>query len=99
MGHGTIIGFEDASAARADIPLREAQQGGAIDPQYLGDLRAMVTQREKAPRPYDVPAGMTVRIGDRVALQNSYRSKTPCAYVPVQITADLGPASGRAPQK
>jgi hypothetical protein len=94
MGHGTAIGFQDPAAARAEIPLRQAQQGGAIDPQYIDDQRVLVRQSGGRMRPFDLAAGVSVHLGDHVALQNSYRSKAlTCAYVPVMITADLGPAS------
>jgi hypothetical protein len=80
--------------ARAEIPLRQAQQGGAIDPQYIDDQRVLVRQSGGRMRPFDLAAGVSVHLGDHVALQNSYRSKAlTCAYVPVMITADLGPAS------
>ncbi len=93
MGTGTIIGIETAAAAHAEIPQREARLGGTIDPQYVGDLRALVSRSNGRLRIFDVPAGMKVRIGDRVALQDSYRSKKqPCSYVPILITAVLKPA-------
>ena len=96
LGTGTIIGIETPAAARAEIPKREARLGGTIDPRYVDDMRALVSRGNGRLRIFDVPAGMKVRIGDRVALQDSYRSKKlPCSYVPILITAVLRPA----PQK
>jgi hypothetical protein len=85
-GLGTIIGIQDAAVARADIPLREARRGGAIDPRYLGDLRAVVQQDGGLVDVFDVPAGMAVHVGDRVRLQGSYRSTaSTCSYIPILI--------------
>jgi hypothetical protein len=100
LGDGTIIGIESLAAAHAEIAQREARLGGAIDPHYVGDLRALVSLTNGRLRTFDVAPGMKVHIGDRVALQDSYRNmKLPCSYVPILITADLGPASQPAPQK
>ena len=101
MGLGTIIGFETPAQALADIPRREALQGGAIDPAYVNDLRATVRQDGGRVQGFDVPQGMNVQVGDRVTLQNSYRNQNlPCSYVPILIVADSGPASPpvQAPQ-
>lgn len=98
MGQGTIIGLQDASLAHDDIPRREARQGGAIDPHYLDDQRAMVRQDDGRVQAFDVPKGMPVHVGDRVSLQNSYQNvELPCSYVPILITADSGPAAQAAP--
>ncbi len=82
-GHGTILGFEDPAAARAGISGREAQRGGAIDPHYRNDLRAVVRQDDGFIDKFDVPAGVAVHVGDRVRLQSSYRSTaSACSYIP-----------------
>jgi hypothetical protein len=85
-GLGTIVGIQDAAVARAHVPLREAQRGGAIDPRYLNDLRAVVQQDNGIVDVFDVSAGMTVHVGDRVKLQGSYRSTaSTCSYIPHMI--------------
>ena len=82
MGLGTIMGFQTPAVARADIPRREARLGGAIDRRYLNDLRAVVHQDDGRVQAFDVPEGMTVKVGDCVTLQNSYRSTAfPCSYL------------------
>ena len=92
-GHGTILGFEDPAASRAGIPGREAQRGGAIDPGYRNDVRVVVRQDDGFIDKFDVPAGVTVHVGDRVKLQGSYRSTTSaCSYIPHLIFPDDGPA-------
>ncbi len=93
-GLGTIIGIQDAAVARAHIPLREAQRGGAIDPRYLGDLRAVVRQDNGIVDTFDVSAGMTVHVGDRVRLQGSYRSMaSTCSYIPHMIVPNDVPSA------
>ena len=83
-GLGTVVGIQDAAVARADILVREARRGGAIDPRYLDDPRAVVRQDNGMVDIFDVPAGMTVRAGDRVRLQGSYRSTAfSCSYIPI----------------
>jgi hypothetical protein len=85
-GLGTVVAIQDPAVARADIAPREARRGGAIDPRYLGDLRAVVRQDNGIVDIFDVPAGMTVHAGDRVKLQDSYRSKaSACSYIPILI--------------
>lgn len=92
-GHGTILGFEDPAAARAGISGREAQRGGAIDPHYRNDLRAVVRQDDGFIDKFDVPAGVAVHVGDRVRLQSSYRSAvSDCSYVPHLIFPEDVPA-------
>ena len=92
-GHGTILGFEDPAASRAGIPGREAQRGGAIDPGYRNDVRVVVRQDDGFIDKFDVPAGVTVHVGDRVKLQSSYRSTaSACSYIPHLIVPDNGPA-------
>jgi hypothetical protein len=101
MGLGTIIGFETQAQSLADIPRREARLGGAIDPAYVNDLRAMVRQDDGRVQGFDVPQGMTAQVGDRVTLQDSYRNQSlPCSYIPILIVADSGPTSppAQAPQ-
>ena len=92
-GHGTILGFEDPAAARAGIAGREAQRGGAIDPNYLNDVRVVVRQDDGFIDKFDVPAGVTVHVGDRVRLQGSYRSTaSACSYIPHLIFPEDAPA-------
>ena len=87
MGFGTVIRFQTPDAARADIPNREARLGGAIDPRYLNDQRAVVRQDNGKVQIFDVPQGLTVRVGERVRVIGSYRSKaSPCSYIPILIT-------------
>jgi len=94
MGLGTVIGIQTADFARADIPRREARLHGAIDPRYLNDPRAVVRQDDGRVQAFDVPSGVTVQVGDRVTLQDSYRSPvSPCSYIPILITFDGIPAS------
>src|SRR5580765_939544 len=84
IGFGTIIRFQTPAAALADIPRREARLRGIIDPRYLNDLRAVVRQDNGQVQTFDVPQGMTVRVGDRVTLRGSYRSTAfPCSYIPL----------------
>jgi hypothetical protein len=86
QGLGTILGIQDAADARANIPSREVQRGGAIDPRYLGDVRALVRQDDGIVDRFDVPKDMTVHVGDRVKLQGSYRSTAfPCSYIPHMV--------------
>jgi len=93
-GLGTIIGIQDAAVARAHISLREAQRGGAIDPRYLSDLRAVVRQDNGIVDIFDVPAGVTVHGGDRVRLQGSYRSTaSTCSYIPHMAIPNDAPAA------
>jgi hypothetical protein len=93
-GLGTIVGIQDPTLARADIPAREARRGGALDPRYRNDLRAVVRQDNGVMDIFDVPAGMTVRVGDRVRLQGSYRSRaSTCSYIPILIVPDEVPAA------
>lgn len=97
MGLGTIIGFETPAQSLADIPRREARLGGTIDPAYVHDLRAMVRQDDGRVQGFDVLPGMTVNMGDRVTLQDSYRNQSrPCSYIPILITADSGPTASPA---
>ena len=85
-GFGTVVGIQDPAAARAAIPRREAQRGGAIDRRYLGDPRALVRQDNGVLDIFDVPAGVTVHTGERVKLQDNYRSKaSACSYIPILI--------------
>lgn len=92
-GHGTILGFEDQAEARAGIPSREAQRGGAIDPHYLGDLRVVVKQDNGLVDLFDIPEGVTVHVGDRVRLQGSYRSPaSACSYIPHLAIPNDAPA-------
>jgi hypothetical protein len=87
MGFGTVIRFQTPDAARADIPNREARIGCAIDPRYLNDQRAVVRQDNGKVQIFDVPEGLTVRVGERVRMIGSYSSKAfPCSYVPILIT-------------
>jgi len=73
-----------------------------MNEERTNDRRALVSQPDGRLRTFDVPPGVKIRVGDRVALQNSYRNeKLSCSYVPILITADLGPAPvpPPAPQK
>ena len=80
--------------ARANIPNREAQRGGAIDPRYLNDLRAAVRQDNGIVDNFDLPPGMTAHVGDRVKLQGSYRSTaSACSYIPHMAIPDDAPAA------
>ena len=93
-GLGTVIGIQDAAVARAHIPAREAQRGGAIDPRYLNDLRAVVKQDNGIIDTFDVPSGMAVHAGDRVKLQGSYRSAAfTCSYIPHMAIPNDAPAA------
>ena len=93
-GLGIIIGIQDAAVARAHIAAREAQRGGAIDPRYLNDLRAVVKQDNGIVDIFDVPSGMTVHAGDRVKLQGSYRSTAfTCSYIPHMAIPNDAPAA------
>ena len=84
--------------AEADIPRREARLGGVIDPSYLHDGRAVVRQDSGRTQTFDVLPGMNVQVGDRVSMQNSYRSTAaPCAYVPILIIGDARPVQTLAP--
>ena len=88
-GFGTIIGFQDPTVARANIPYRETQRGGRIDPHYLNDLRAAVRQDNGIVDRFDIPPGMTAHVGEHVRLQGSYRSTaSPCSYVPHMAIPD-----------
>ena len=90
MGFGKVIRFQTPDAARADIPNREARLGGAIDPRYVDDQRAVVRQDNGKVQVFDVPQGMTVRVGERVRVIGSYRSKAfPCSYIPILITPEV----------
>jgi hypothetical protein len=92
-GLGTIIGIQDAALARANIPKREAQRGGAIDPRYLNDVRAAVRQDNGIVDNFDVPPGMTAHVGDHVRLLGSYRSTiSACSYIPHMAIPNDGPA-------
>jgi hypothetical protein len=93
-GLGTVLEIQNAAVARADIPRRELVRGGALDPRYLNDQRAVVRQDNGAVDTYDVPVGMTVHVGDRVKLQGSYRSdNSKCSYVPILAIPDDAPAA------
>lgn len=93
-GFGTVVGLQDPAMARANIAAREAQRGGAIDPRYLDDLRAVVKQDNGVIDIFDVPSGMTVRAGDRVRLQGSYRSSAfTCSYIPHMAFPNNAPAT------
>jgi hypothetical protein len=94
MGLGTIIGFQTPAFARVDIPRREARLGGAVDPRYLNDPRAVVQQDNGRVQAFDVPQGTTVQVGSRVTLHGSYRSTaSACSYIPILIAADDVPVS------
>jgi hypothetical protein len=93
-GFGTILNIQDAAIARAAVARREAARGGAIDPRYLNDQRATVRQDNGTVDTYDVPAGFTAHVGDRVKLQGSYRStRFKCRYVPILAIPKDGPAA------
>jgi hypothetical protein len=93
IGHGAILGIQDSAVSRAGIAAREAQRGGAIDPRYLNDLRVTVRQDDGIVDNFDVSAGMTVHVGDRVRLQGSYRSKaSACSYIPHMVIPNDVPA-------
>jgi hypothetical protein len=84
------MAFQTPASARADIPRRKAQLGGAIDPRYLDDLRAAVRQDDGWVQAFDVPQGLTVKAGERVMLHGSYRSTaSPCSYIPALVGADV----------
>jgi beta-lactamase regulating signal transducer with metallopeptidase domain len=98
IGSGTVIRLQTPERAEADIPSREARLGGVIDPSYLHDGRAVVRQDGGRIKTFDILPGMNVQVGDRVALQDSYRSTAlPCAYVPILIIGDARPAQTLAP--
>jgi hypothetical protein len=85
-GLGTIIRIQDAAVARVDIPMREARRGGAIDPRFLNDRRAVVQRGDGNVDTFDVSPEMTANVGDRVSLQGSYRSMTStCSYIPQMV--------------
>jgi hypothetical protein len=93
-GLGTVIRLQDPAMARAQIPAREAQRGGAIDQHYRDDLRAVVKQDNGIIDTFDIPAGTTVHAGERVKLQGSYRSTAfPCSYIPHMAIPDDAPAA------
>lgn len=93
-GVGTVLRIQDPAMARATIPTRQAQRGGAIDPRHLDDVRVVVRQDDGIFDTYNVPAGMPVHIGDRVKLQGSYRSTAfTCSYIPHMAIPDEAPGA------
>ena len=93
-GLGTIIALQDPAASQAGIAAREAQQGGAIDSRYRGDLRVTVRQDNGTTDRFDIPQGMTAHIGDRVKLLGSYRSTgSACSYIPHMAIPDDAPVA------
>jgi hypothetical protein len=94
QGLGTVVGIRDAAVAHAHDAVREAQRGGAIDPHYRSDVRAVVRQDDGIIDTFDVSDGMTVHAGERVRLQGSYRSTAaPCSYIPHLIIPNDVPAA------
>jgi hypothetical protein len=93
-GLGTVIRLQDPDAANSAVSQREARRGGAIDPHYLGDARAMVRLDNGTVDTFDVPVGVIVNPGDRVSVQGSYRSADlPCSYIPILIRVGGAPGS------
>jgi hypothetical protein len=93
LGGGTVESFIDHDTAQALIGRTQAQAGGRIDPDYVDNLRVAVRMDDGSRATVIVPKAMAVRIGDRVAVQGSYRSaQLPCNYIPNLVTTDLGPA-------
>ena len=93
LGSGTVASFIDRTTAQALIGRTQAQAGGKIDPGYVDNLRVVVTMDDGGRATVIIPMSMAVRVGDRVAVQSSYRSaQLPCNYVPNLVTADLGPS-------
>lgn len=98
FSQGVVTGFESRAASQARIKVTEAHAGGQIDPAYINNQRVIVHLPNGKGQVLLLPAGMSVSIGDRVALQGGYRNMNlPCNYVPNLITADLGPATPATP--
>jgi hypothetical protein len=94
LGGGVVESFIDRETAQALIGRTQAQAGGKIDPDYVDNLRVAVRMDDGGRATVLVPKAMVVQVGDRVAVESSYRSaKLPCNYVPNLVTADLGPSS------
>ena len=78
--------------ALASIARDEAKEQAKVERSYIDLKRVVVTVNAQANPIVTVPAGMTVKIGDRVGLQEARRSRTlPCGWVPNLITDDFGP--------
>jgi hypothetical protein len=93
MGGGTVESFIDPARAQALIVRTQAQAGGKIDPDYVDNLRVAVRMDDGQRATVLVPKAMDVRVGDRVAVEGSYRNaKLPCNYIPNLVTVDLGPS-------
>jgi hypothetical protein len=93
-GYGTVLAIQDPAMARANIVFRQLQRGGSIDQRYLDDVRAVVRQDNGIIDRFDVLKGMTVRVGDRVKLQGSYRSTAfACSYIPQMVVPNDAPSA------
>ena len=77
-------------SARPDPAARGPVRRRGVDPRYLDDVRAVVRQDDGRIQDFDVPQGLTMKVGDRVAsCMISYRSNNaPCSYIPILITED-----------
>lgn len=93
FGVGVVVGFENHDISLARIQLTQTQMGGKIDPAYIDLQRVHLRMPNGRIVTFIQPKNLTVRIGDRVTVQDSYRNvNLPCNYIPQQITSDLGPA-------
>jgi hypothetical protein len=93
LGVGAVVAFENRSVSLARIKGVERTFGGTIDPAYINNQRVIVRMPNGQEQVMLQPDTVTVRPGDRVTMQDSYKSPTlPCSYIPNLITGDLGPA-------
>src|SRR6185312_10335923 len=93
LGNGTVQSLVERTEAEAMIVRTQAMAGGKIDPDYANNQRLAVTLDDGQRFTVLAPPGMVVHVGDRVAVQSSYRNaQLPCNYVPNLVTADLGSA-------
>ena len=95
-GGGTVVGFMSASQAASLLARTQASVGASINPAFLHNARAVIG----VPDAHSgrkaialVPAGLTVKPGDRVTYAGGFRDPSlPCNYVPPLIS---GPIPGR----
>ena len=89
-GEGTIVGFMSASQSATLLARTQASVNATINPAFVHNVRAVIgipDARSGRKAIALVPAGMTVKPGDKVRYDGGYRDpKLPCNYVPPLIS-------------
>ncbi len=90
--NGIVSGFLTAGQAQELVQVTQRQLQGTINPDYLSNLRVVVTSPSQLRYTVLVPQWMTVKIGDRIEFGTAHRAAgLPCHYIPNLITRIIAP--------